>query len=273
MALPQTAVQDNRWDWLSGRNLTRTLELIQLLTLRELKLRYQGTALGYLWSLAKPLLSGLVMYVVLGQIIKVGIPNYHLFLLSALFPWAWFQGSVFLAAPSFANNGKLLKKVYFPRFVLPLSSVTHNFVHFALSLPVLVILLALSGTMPDLNWVIGIPVLIIIQLLLLMGIVLIVATIDVFFRDLEHLVDVGLNLVLFYLTPILYSIEMVPAQYRWVTALNPVAPLIESWRRLFIEGRLPELALIWPTLVFIVVALPFSAWLFRALEEHFEDAL
>jgi ABC-type polysaccharide/polyol phosphate export permease len=135
------------------------------------------------------------------------------------------------------------------------------------------LLLALSGKLPSATWLIGIPALIAVQLLLLMGIVLIVATIDVFFRDLEHLVDVGLNLVLFYVTPILYSVEMIPGQYRWITVLNPIAPVVEAWRRLFLENRLPELGLLWPTLIFIAIALPFSAWLFRALEEHFEDAL
>jgi ABC-type polysaccharide/polyol phosphate export permease len=218
------------------------------------------------------LLFALVIYIALGRIIRVGIENYHLFLLSALFPWTWFQGSVFLAAPAFANNGKLLKKVYFPRYVLPLSTVTHNFVHFALSLPVLVVLLVLAGHVPGPTWIIGLPLLVLLQLLLLMGIVLIIATIDVFFRDLEHLVDVGLNL-LFYMTPILYPLSMVPPRLRPLANLNPLAPLIEAWRDLFLDNRLPEIGLIWPTVVFIVVIIPASGWLFWSLQEHFEDAL
>lgn len=272
MTLPQTAGRVLRPGRFSGHSLTHTWELVQLLTLRELKLRYQGTALGFFWSLAKPLLFALVIYIALGRIIRIDIPNYHLFLLSALFPWSWFQSAVFLAAPSFANNANLIKKVYFPRFVLPLSTVTHTFAHFALSLPVLVLLLMLAGKYPGVSWLLGLPLLVLIQLLLLMGTALVIATFDVFLRDLEHLVDVGLNL-LFYVTPILYPLSMVPARFRPLAQLNPVAPLMEAWRALFLENRLPSLEALWPTLLFVTIVLPLSGWIFHALEEHFEDAL
>lgn len=272
MAVPQSTGRIFPWQGISYRAFLHTWDLVQLLTVRELKLRYQGTALGYFWSLARPLLFALVLYIAVGRIIRINIPHYHLFLLSGLFPWTWFQASVFLAAPSFANNGNLLKKVYFPRFVLPLSTVTNNFVHFALSLPVLAVLLLVAGKVPNANWLIGLPLLVLLQLLLLMGVVLIVATVDVFFRDLEHLVDVGLYL-LFYLTPVLYPLAMVPSQLRPLMHLNPLAPLIEAWRDLFLENRLPDFGMLWPTLLFTACVLPASIWLFRALEEHFEDAL
>jgi lipopolysaccharide transport system permease protein len=260
----------------TGINLSRvihTWELLLLLTARELKLRYQGTALGFLWTLAKPLLLGLVLYFALNRVlgIKVGDAPYHLFLLSALFPWGWFQASVQFSAASFSNNAPLLKKVYFPRFVLPLSTVTNQLFHFCLSIPILMLLLIASGRYPGPEWLLGIPLLIAIQLLLLAGAVLVVASFNVFLRDLEHLVEVFLNLW-FYLTPILYSLERVPEKVQPVMLINPMTSLIEAWRDLFLDNKLPA-ADIWPALVFTAVVVVAGIIVFRTLEERFEDAL
>jgi len=253
--------------------VARTWELLLLLTAREVKLRYQGTVLGFLWTLAKPLLLALVLYFALNRVlgIKVEDAPYHLFLLSALFPWGWFSGSVQLSAPSFANNAALLKKVYFPRFVLPLSTVTNQLFHFVLSIPILMLLLLISGRHPGPEWLLGIPLLIAIQLLLLAGTVLVVSTLDVFLRDLEHLVEVLLNLW-FYLTPILYPMSRVPHNVKPLLLINPMSSLIEAWRDLFLKNQLPS-ADIWPALVFTAVALVAGAVVFKTLEGRFEDAL
>ena len=249
----------------------RAWELLWLLTARELKLRYQGTALGFLWSLAKPLLQGLVIYFALSRVLRVGIPNYHIFLLSALFPWAWFQTSILLGTPAFVNNANLLKKVFFPRFVLPLSIVLHNLLNFLLSLPVLMLLLMLVGLRPGPQWVLGLPLLVAVELLLLAGIVLLLASLNVFLRDLEHLVEVFLNLW-FYVTPILYPLSLVPGKVKAIMLLNPLTTLIEAWRGLFMENALPGWEL-WPALLFAAVALVLGTVAFRTLEERFEDAL
>lgn len=260
----------------AGINLAQvahTWELLVLLTAREVKLRYQGTILGFLWTVAKPLLLALVLSFALSRVLRVDVGDapYHLFLLSALFPWGWFQSSIQLSAPSFANNAALLKKVYFPRSVLPLSTVTNQLFHFLLSIPVLMLLLAAWGYYPGVQWLVGIPLLIGIQLVMLAGVVLLVASIDVFLRDLEHLVEVGLTLW-FYVTPILYPLHLVQDRIGPLIHLNPMASLIQAWRDLFLENKLPSLD-IWPALVFAGVALVAGTLVFNALEERFEDAL
>jgi len=260
----------------AGINLAQvahTWELLVLLTARDLKLRYQGTILGFLWTMAKPLLLGLVLYFALNRVlgIKVGDAPYHLFLLSALFAWGWFQASLQFSTSSFSNNAPLLKKVYFPRFVLPLSTVTNQLFHFCLSIPILMLLLIASGRYPGPEWLLGIPLLIAIQLLLLAGAVLVVASFNVFLRDLEHLVEVFLNLW-FYMTPILYSLDRVPEKVQPVMLINPMTSLIEAWRDLFLDNKLPS-AGIWPALVFTAVALVAGIIVFKTLEERFEDAL
>lgn len=243
-----------------------------MLTLRDLKLRYQDTTLGFLWSLLKPLALGAVLYVALSQFVRIHVEEaYHLVLLTALFPWVWFQTSVLLATPSFAANGDLLKKVPFPRVVLPFSTILNNGVHFLLTIPVLVILLAIAGRHPTATWLVGIPVLATVQLALLMGVVLTIASIDVFFRDLEHLIEVFLTLA-FYITPILYPLDMVPDRWRPILLVNPLSSLIEAWRDLFLHNALPG-ADLWPALLFTLGAIALGGMVFQRLEPGFADAL
>jgi lipopolysaccharide transport system permease protein len=244
---------------------------LYLLTLRDLKLRYQDTALGLAWSLVKPLALGAVLYVALKQFVRIDVKDYQLVLLTGLFPWVWFQSSALLATPAFAANGALLKKVPFPRFVLPFSTILNNGIHFLFTIPVLIILLGISGRHPSVTWLIGIPMLAVVQLALLMGMVLIAASIDVFFRDLEHLVEVFLSL-LFYLTPIFYPLEKVPERWRPVLLINPLTSLIEAWRHLFLDNSLPS-ADLWPALVFTFGSVVIGWLVFQRLEPGFADAL
>jgi ABC-type polysaccharide/polyol phosphate export permease len=250
----------------------RAWELLYLLTFRELKLRYQDTVFGYLWSLIRPLLTGAVMFVVLSKFIRIDVDDYHLVLLAALFPWTWFQTSLVTSVGSFAGNGALIKKVYFPRFVLPLATVMNNGVQYGLAIPVLLVLLAIEGYAPSWTWLVGIPYLLAVQAVLIMGIVLFIASIDVFFRDLEHLTDVFVGLIWFYMTPVIYPLSIVPDRYEaWLLA-NPMTSLIEGWRDLFLRNQIPGLEL-WPALVFAAGIAALGTLSFRQLEGGFADAL
>jgi ABC-type polysaccharide/polyol phosphate export permease len=251
--------------------LTRAWELLYLLTQRELKLRYQDTALGLLWSLIKPLLLGAVLYVALKQFVRIEVEDYQLVLLSGLFPWIWFQSSVLLATSSFTMNGGLIKKMRFPRFVLPFSTILNNGIHFLLTIPIMILMLLISGKAPGPLWIIGVPLLTLLQMALLMGVVLIAASIDVFFRDLEHLMEVFLNL-LFYVTPIIYPLDIVPDEYQDLMRINPLTSLIEGWRELFLHNSL-SITDLWPAFLWAAGLLIAGAFVFRRLERGFADAL
>jgi ABC-type polysaccharide/polyol phosphate export permease len=248
-------------------------ELLYLLTRRDLKLRYQDTALGFFWTAAKPLLFGLVIWFALRKVLDVetGEVAYHIFLLSALLPWTWFQTSLLLSTPLIAGNGALIKKVPFPVYVLPLATIANNLIHFLLSIPVLILFLVIDGRAPGPEWLLGIPLLLIIQLALMMGAALLLSALDVYFRDLEHLIEVVLNL-LFYVTPILYPLSLVPGPYDDLLRLNPLAPLIEAWRDLFVSSDLPGAGL-WPTLVITAVIVAAGSWAFNKLRLTFADYL
>ena len=173
---------------------------------------------------------------------------------------------------SFAGNGALIKKVYFPRFVLPLATVLNNGVQYALSIPVLVLLLLVGGYTPNWTWLIGIPYLLVVEAALIMGVVLLIASLDVYFRDLEHLTDVFVGLIWFYLTPVIYPLSIVPEKYHDLVLLNPMASLIEGWRQLFLHNQLPG-ADMWPALVFAAAIAAIGSLSFNKLQGGFADAL
>jgi ABC-type polysaccharide/polyol phosphate export permease len=213
-----------------------------------------------------------VLFIALRTFIRIDVPDYHLVLLAALFPWTWFQTSLVSSVSAFASNGALIKKVYFPRFVLPLATVMNNGVQYGLSIPVLIILLAIEGYAPSWTWLVGIPYLLLVQSVLIMGIVLFIASLDVYFRDLEHLTDVFVGLILFYLTPVIYPLDIVPDRYHNWLRLNPMTSLVEGWRDLFLHNQVPGIEL-WPALVFAAGIAALGSLSFRKLEGGFADAL
>lgn len=252
-----------------SRSLQNAVQLLHALTTRDLKLRYQGSIFGWVWSLLKPLALGAILSFALGSVLGTGIGA--VFLLCGLFPWFWFQSSVQGATTTFVGNGGLLKKVRFPRQVLPASVVLGNTLQFALALPVLLAFVIGDGHGPEWAWLAGIPLLFALQLALTMGLALLVASITVFFRDLEHLVEVGLTLV-FYGTPILYNLDRIPARYEWVGWVNPLAPVMEGWRTVLLEGDLPGANLL-TAFAFAVAALAIGWFIFRRLEDLFADVV
>lgn len=250
------------------RPLRQSGELLAALTSRELRLRYQGSLFGWAWSLVRPLALGLILTFALGKVLGTGITAE--FLLAGLFPWFWFQSSVQAAAATFVGNGGLLKKVRFPREVLPLSVVLGNTLQFLLALPVLAGFLLWDGYEPTREWL-ALPAIFLLQLALITGLAFFVASVTVFFRDLEHIVEVLLNLV-FYATPIIYSADNVPSNYRWVVQLNPLAPLADGWRRILLENRWPSTDL-WLSAGLTVLVGALGWFTFRRLEDAFADVI
>jgi ABC-type polysaccharide/polyol phosphate export permease len=132
--------------------------------------------------------------------------------------------------------------------------------------------LLIGGYTPNWTWLIGIPYLLAVEALLIMGIVLFIASLDVYFRDLEHLTDVFVGLIWFYLTPVIYPLSIVPEKYHAWVLLNPMASLIEGWRDLFLHNQLPG-ADMWPALVFAAAAAALGTFSFKQMEGGFADAL
>ena len=262
----------------TARSMVTAWDLLVAVTLRDVKVRYQGTVLSYIWWIARPLALGLVLYFALGRVLRldvegsgVYVANYGVFLIAGLFPWFWFSGAVQQSASAIVANGGLLKKVRFPRLILPLSAVFFNTVQFLLTLPILAVFVLVAGIDPDITWAVGIPLLLGLQLVMLMGLGMLVAALNVFFRDLGPLIEVVL-LLMFYTSGVIFPLERVPERFQPIVKLSPMTTLLEAWRDLFLRGSLPGLEL-WPAVVGTAVVVVIGVTTFRTLERFFADAL
>ena len=213
--------------------------LIQNLIIRDIKIRYRNSILGVLWSLLTPLF----MMLVFSFIFTVAFPDnelrqYSVFVLVGLIPWNFFNGALRLGTNSFVSNAILIKKVYFPRELLPLSAIISELVNFGIAFLVLIVFLYGSG-LPLTIYALWVPFILLTQVLLTVGLALLFGSVNVFYRDIGMVLDVGL-LALFFLTPIMYSLEQFglsstiagitfdPAQVmRWI---NPMASIVDGYR-------------------------------------------
>lgn len=220
-----------------SRETQQQFDLLKILVKKEITLRYKRTYLGFFWSLLNPVLTGLVLLIAFNVFMRIEMKNFALFLMAALFPWTWFSASVTMSTNALTGNVSLIKKVIFPKQFLLFAIIAAQLVNFIFSLPVLIGLAIYYGNGPTLNWLIGIPVLVVVQFAVIYGLALIVSIANAFFRDLEYLIAVLISL-LFWMTPIVYPLDAVPERYRVFLAMNPVTYLIQAWRELFFNNTI-----------------------------------
>ena len=213
------------------------IDLLFVLLHKDLKVRYKNSILGYFWSIANPLAFAIVFFIAFKIIMKIDMENYALFLIMGLFPWQWISNSLGLAPSIFLSNASIIKKVAFPRNILPLTIVLQDMIHYLLSIPVIVLFMMFENKPCHFSWLYGIPLLLGIQSVFVYGLTLMLSSINLFFRDLERLVTIAL-VFSFYFTPIIYPVAMIPAKYQYLILFNPFAHLVISWRSLFMEGTL-----------------------------------
>ena len=220
-------------------------ELIRNLVIRDLKIRYKNSLLGIAWSWLNPLLMMVVYTILFTVMLRVeSIPRYPVFVLCGLLPWNFFNDSVIQATGSVVGNAHLIKRVYFPSDVLPLSTVLGNLVNLLIALPLFFALAFLFGARP--TWsVLLLPITILIQVMFTVGLTFLLSTLNVFLRDTQIILGV-IMLAWFFLTPVFYPIESIPQQASllgitfnaqlWLRRLNPMASIIASYRDLLYWG-------------------------------------
>jgi lipopolysaccharide transport system permease protein len=247
-------------------------DLIVILTQKEMKVRYKSTLFGYVWSIAHPLAFALVFFMAFKVFMRIQMEGYAVFLIAGLFPWQWLSNSVNASPMVFLVNTSLIKKVYFPRNILPLATVLQDMIHFILSIPVIVLLLLIYHKSPSFSWVYGIPLLLVAQLLMTYGFSLMISSINLFFRDLERLTIILTTLV-FWFTPIIYPETMIPDRYiKLILFFNPLSPLMISWRRLFLDGSL-ELALVAVSFIYSLAIFMLGYLIYKKLSWKFAEVL
>lgn len=214
--------------------------LLRGLVQRDLTVKYKGSLLGVAWSLLHPLVMAAVYTLAFRYVVRVPIERFPLFLLSGLLPWMFFTGALGAATSSIADNGTLVRKVAFPRAVLPLAAVASALVQFLLMYTVLVPTALVMGAGISFAWAALLPV-VVLQTAFTAGIGLLLATAYVFVRDARHLLDVALQ-VWFWLTPIVYAASLAPERLRRWLQLNPMLHFVTAYQEIVTQHAVPSLA-------------------------------
>ena len=245
----------------------RYRELLKSLTLNELRLRYRRSVLGFLWTMLNPLLMMIVLTLVFSTVMRVNIENYSISLFAGLLPWSFLAQSVGTSLMSVVSKGSLLKKVYIPKALIPMSAMLSCLINFLLSFVPLLGLLVAVGK--PLTWsLLFLPVSVLMMALFVCGLAFIFSCLNVFFRDFSHMTDVILQLW-FYASPVLYTLDMVPEKYRPMFLWNPVMHLINCFRLPIMDGRLPTVQSITIAALAGVTMCAVGFGIFIRFERHF----
>ena len=253
------------------KNLYKYRELLKTNIKKEIRGKYKNSFLGVLWSFLNPLLQIAVYALVFPFILKNTQDNYVIFLCCGLIPWAFFSTTISRSAFTIVENGNIIKKVYFPREILPISVETSETVNFLIS-TIIIIVFVIFGGIGLSKYIMLYPIVLLAQYLLLIAISLIVSSISIYIRDLQHLIGVALQL-LFYAAPIVYTPESIPEQFKWILKCNPMTYIISGYRNIFYNQTMIELK---PLLILIgcsVVACVIGYIIFNKLQKGFAEQL
>lgn len=253
------------------KNLYNYRELIKTSVKKDIGGKYKHSFLGVLWSFINPLLQIAVYAIIFPLIIRNNIPNYTVFMVCGLIPWNYFSTVINRASFTMIENGNIIKKVYFPREILPLSVVTSETVNFFIS-TIIIICFTLAYGMGLTPYILLYPLVAVVQYVLLIGVSFIVSSVTVYFRDLQHFIGVLLQLF-FYATPIVYSIETIPENFRWILEINPMTYIIEAYRDIFYNQTMPDMKMLGVILIIGIILCVVGYLIFNKLQKRFAEEL
>lgn len=244
-------------------------ELLKTNVQKEIRGKYKGSFLGVLWSFLNPLLMVLVYAIVFPYLMRMQQEHYLIYLITGIIPWIFFTTVVTTGCNCVWVNGGIIKKVYFPRSILPISVVCAGLVNFLISCIVILLFLIFGGVGLSFNilWLFPIAI---IQSLFSLGILFILSAINVYVRDIEYIVQFFINL-LFYATPIIYNVEMLPENFRSILNLNPMVHFINAYRDIFYYKTSPSLGSLLVMLTISIVILVLGYNIFKKLEKGFAE--
>lgn len=258
------------------RALWEYRELLGFLVWRDVKVRYKQTALGVAWIILQPLVSMVIFTVLFGYLLQApsdGAP-YAVFAYAGLLPWNYFAGSLTRASQSLVGSANLITKVYFPRLVIPISGVLGGLVDFGVASLVLAGLMALYRIPPTVH-IIWLPAFLLLALATALGFGLWLAALNVRYRDVNYLVPFLVQIWM-YLTPVIYSVTLIPERFRWLLALNPMTGVVGGFRWALLGGVMetePPGVLFGVSVMITLVVLVSGAVFFRSTERTFADVI
>ena len=272
----QTLIQPTKgWKMVDLKELLRYRELVFFLTWRDLKVRYKQTILGVAWAIIQPVMTMVVFSIFFGGLAKVpsdGIP-YPLFSIAGLLPWQLFENSMRTASKSLVSNRNMITKIYFPRIILPMSSILSSLVDFFVAMPILIVMMIIYGY--HVNWyILLIPYYILLTLITSLGVSLWFSALDVMYRDVGIIVPF-VSQIWMYLTPIAYGSTLISnPKWSFIYSLNPMVGVVNGFRSAFlgINNSIPIGSMIF-SLVISLIILVGGLYFFRHMEKQFADLI
>lgn len=247
-------------------------EMIVSLVRRELRGRYKGSVLGFFWTFLNPLLQLVVYSIVFSTIMRVDVDKYYLFLFVALIPWIFFSTSLTGGASCLIAQKDMIKKVYFPREVIPVSFVTSCFVNMLLCFVVIFLVIIFSGIGVNFAALCCLPIIMAIEYVLALGIAMISSAVTVYLRDFEHILGI-IQMAWMYLSPVMYTADMVPDKFRFVMKINPMWHVIIAYRDILYYKRIPDITTLLLAFVSGIVILILGFFVFSKLKKHFAEEM
>lgn len=246
-------------------------EMLKTSIKKDIGGKYKNSFLGVLWSFVNPLLQIIVYAIIFPLIMKSDIEYYVVFMVCGLIPWNYFSTVINRTSFTMIENGNIIKKVYFPREILPISVVTSETVTFLIS-SILILLFTLGYGLGLTINIVFYPLILLVQYVLLIGISLIVSSVTVYFRDLQHFIGVLLQLF-FYATPIVYAVDTIPENFRWILKYNPMTYIIEGYRDIFWGQTTPNIMTLLIVLGIGILLCITGYFVFNKLQKKFAEEL
>ena len=244
--------------------------LLRNLVLKDLKLKYRGSVIGFLWSLANPVLMGVVYTVAFRSILQIRSEGFVFYLMLGLLSWTFFASSAAMSTGAIVDNGGLVKSVWFPRAILPTATVLFNLTQYILSvaviLPLMLVYYRVAPEAPMLLF----PLFVTLQVLFTTGVALILATSAAFLRDVRHLVDISI-MILFWMTPIVYELRELSPTLRRIILLTPMSPYVAAYQQIFYYRQWPDAAVWITTTGYAAAALTLGLWMIVRSEDSFAE--
>lgn len=253
------------------KNLHNYREFLKTSIKKEFRGKYKKSFLGVLWSFLNPLFQLLIYAIVFPLILKNNIENYTVFLIVALMPWTFFNSTIIQSAACIVNNAGIVKKVYFPREILPISTATSNLINFLITQLIVFIALIVSGIGIGKS-IILFPIVVLIQYILQLGLAFIFSAITVYIRDVEYIINIFMMLM-FYLCPIVYEPSMIPEEFLKFFKLNPMFHIISLYRTILYDKQIPDILSIFWLFVACFIILIFGYRVFNRLQKRFAEEL
>ena len=253
------------------KNLYEYRELLKTSVKKEVRSKYKNSFLGVLWSFLNPLLQIIVYAIIFSLILKNKQDNYAIFLCAGLIPWTYFSISINKSAFTIIENGNIIKKVYFPREIIPISVVTAETINFLIS-TLIILGFVIFGGIGISKYILYYPLVLIAQYLVILAISFIISSICVYFRDLQHFIGIILQL-LFYATPIVYSQNSIPPEYQWILKYNPMTYIVNAYRNIFYYKTAIDLKSIILLIIIAIGGCVCGYWIFSKLQKGFAEQL